>query len=194
MAWGSHREFRPPSNTSDIRIKSEGGRKVVALDCSSPHWNQVIFMDGRLSFRGRRIDSGCLHGLFAQWSTVGNLFWLWALLLVISGAKTHLKLNFGDNVKTEFAILTKKCYEKTPSMGFSKCFKIIISNLAWALTPWPSIAMLAVASALHKHLYVSVVCCNVGWSVEREEEENDIPIAAITDYAFALASKWPCIK
>ena len=27
-----------------------------------------------------------------------------------------------------------------------------------------------------------------------EEEENDIPIAAITDYAFVLALKWPCIK
>ena len=35
------------------------------------------------------------------------------------------------------------------------------------------------------------VCCNVGRSAE---EENDIPIAAITDYAFALALKWPCIK
>ena len=34
----------------------------------------------------------------------------------------------------------------------------------------------------------------VGRSVEKEEEENDIPIAAITDYAFALALKWPCIK
>ena len=107
-----------------MRIKSEGGRKVVALDCSSPHWNQVIFMDGRLSFRGRRIDSGCLHGLFAQWSTVGNLFWLWALLLVILGAKTHLKLNFGDNVKTEFAILTKKCYEKTFICAINWIFKM----------------------------------------------------------------------
>ena len=33
------------------------------------------------------------HGLFAQQNTVGILFWLWALLLVILEATTHLKLH-----------------------------------------------------------------------------------------------------
>ena len=49
------------------------------------HWNQVIFTDGRLIFHGKRIDSGCLHGLFAQRNTVGNLFWLWTLFQLLWG-------------------------------------------------------------------------------------------------------------
>ena len=55
-------------------------------------WNLVIFMDRRLSFCGRQIDSGCLHRLFAQRNTIWNLLCLWPLLLVILGAKTYLKL------------------------------------------------------------------------------------------------------
>ena len=68
-------------------------------------------MDGRLSSRGRRINSGCLHGLFTQRNTVGNIFWLWSLLLVLLGAKTHLKLHdtkrthLNSSIKRIFGIL-----------------------------------------------------------------------------------------